>query len=79
MKKGQGLPFEVPGKLLEIIYISIFTVWQFQFIFVSSSVKLVSWFIRLINAPVSLLKLPLGRDITELTVENGRISDIQSI
>ena len=28
----QGLPSEVLGKLLEIIYFSIFIVWQFQFI-----------------------------------------------
>ena len=33
----------------------------------------------LINAPVVLFKLPLGRDITELTVQNGRISEVQSI
>ena len=42
MKKGQGLPFEVLGKLLEIMYFYIFTVWQFQFIFflVISDVKM---------------------------------------
>ena len=32
MKEGQG-PFEVLGNLLEIIYFSIFTVFQFQIIF----------------------------------------------
>ena len=33
MKKGQGLPFKVFRKLLEIIVFSAFTVWQFQFVF----------------------------------------------
>ena len=44
MKKGQGLPLEVLGKLLEIIYFSIFTVWQFQiilFLVISEIIKLI--------------------------------------
>ena len=44
MKTGQGLSFEVLGKLLEIIYFSIFTVWHFQFIFflvISEIIKLI--------------------------------------
>ena len=41
MEKGHGLPFEVPGKLLEIICISLFTVWQFQFIFFHVSSEII--------------------------------------
>ena len=73
MKKGQGLPFEVLVKLLEIIYFSIFTVWQFQFIFFLA--------INLINTAVGLFKFALGlTGIIELTVlQNGRISEVYSI
>ena len=73
MKKGQGLPFEVLVKLLEIIYFSIYTVWQFQFIFFLA--------INLINTAVGLFKFALGlTSIIELTVlQNGRISEVHSI
>ena len=78
-KKGKDLPFEVLGKLLEIICFCIFTVWQFQFIFflvISEIIKLV----RLINnSPIGLFKFPLGRDIIESTVQNGSISEVHSI
>ena len=65
MKKKKGLPFEVLEKPLEIIYFSIFTS-QFISLLVISEI-IISWFIRLINAPVGLFKFPLGRGIIELT------------
>ena len=36
-------------------------------------------FLRLINAPVGLFGFPLGRDITEFTVQNGSTSEVHSI
>ena len=64
-EKKKGLPFEVLEKPLEIIYFSIFTS-QFISLLVISEI-IISWFIRLINAPVGLFKFPLGRGIIELT------------
>ena len=58
------------------LYLKFGNIISFSFL---SSVKLVSWFIRLIHAPVGLFKLPLGRDIAKLTVQNGTISEVQSI
>ena len=44
LKKGQGLAFEVFGKLLKIICFSIFTFWKLQFIVfpvISEIIKLI--------------------------------------
>ena len=57
---GQGLPFEVFWQLLEIIYFSIFTVLQFQFIFFPFIGEITELICKTINAPVGLYKLPLG-------------------
>ena len=80
VKKEQGLPFEVLGKLLEIIYFSSLQFGNFSSISFSSAVRLLSWFMILIKTTVGLFKFPLNlRDSFELTVQNGRISVAHSI